>query len=218
MLDGGHDLYSALLHGETIERAGLTDGLGTVWRGDAAEFKYYPCAHVIQPYIAALLALRKTHRLQAQDIESVECTIAPWAAAIVCEPREAKLRFETELAAIASLPYQLAVALIEGHVDLRALSRQARARPDIAALAARITHRNDPQLGRTFDGTLVIRTRNGAAYEVTATTPGIDSVQVRSKFAANAAARLRSDRIERCVQSLSTSIDWRAAADALADH
>lgn len=218
VLDGGHDLYAALLHGESVDLTGLTDGLGTAWRGDAAAFKYYPCAHVIQPYISALLALRTTRRLSAAEIEAVECSIAPWAAAIVCEPREAKLRFDTELAAIASLPYQLAVALLDGSVDLHALSSACRTRPDVAALAARITHRSDPQLGRTFDGTITIRMRHGELVRAAATTPGIDAAKVRSKFAANADTRMRADRIEHCQRSISGTIDWRAAVQALAER
>lgn len=218
VLDGGHDLYAALLHGETVDRTGLTDALGRDWRGDAAQFKYYPCAHVIQPYISALLALRAEHGLGAAAVDAIECTIAPWAAAIVCEPREAKLQFESELAAIASLPYQLAVALLDGDVGLHALSEQARSRADVAALAARITHRNDPQLGRTFDGSLTIHTADGRHLSATAITPDIDAAKVRSKFAANAAARLSSVAVARALTTIPASIDWRPAAQVLADR
>lgn len=218
VLDGGHDLYAALLHGETVDRTSLTDALGRDWRGDAAQFKYYPCAHVIQPYISALLALRAEHGLGAAAVDAIECTIAPWAAAIVCEPREAKLQFDSELAAIASLPYQLAVAMLDGEVGLHALSEQARNRADVATLASRITHRNDAQLGRTFDGSLTVRTADGRHFSATAITPDIDAAKVRSKFAANAAARLSSVAVARALITIPASIDWRPAAQVLADR
>lgn len=128
VLDGGHDLYAALLHGEPIDRGAIVAGLGREWQGARAEFKYYPCAHVIQPYIDAVLALVYEHDLRPADVASIECTIAPWAAAIVCEPRAARLRFDAELEAIASLPYQLAFAVQERRVDLAALAAPARAR------------------------------------------------------------------------------------------
>jgi 2-methylcitrate dehydratase PrpD len=229
VLDGGMDLYSALLHGEEIDRGILTAELGRRWQGALAEFKYYPCAHVIQPYIDTVIELVTRHDLRAADVASIECAIAPWAAAIVAEPREAKLRFDSELEAIASLPYQLAVAVAERGVDLRALEAGQRARPDIAALAQRITHRNDPDLGRTFDGSVRLRTASGAEHVQAAVTAGIDAAKLEAKFVRNVApviAKHRNattDSAQAAARAAAKSLlapgtpDWRRAAAILAD-
>jgi len=215
VLDGGHDLYRAFLAGESVERAGILAGLGERWDGMGAEFKYYPCAHVIQPYIDAVLAIMHDHRLGAGDIAAVECAIAPWAAAIVCEPRDAKLRFETELDAIASLPFQLAHAIAEGEVGLDALSESSRRRADLATLAQRIEHVPDATLGRGFDGRLALRTTDGRTFERHATASGVDVAKLRTKFVrcAGAASRVQAGQ---AADRILAHAGWRAAVEVLA--
>jgi 2-methylcitrate dehydratase PrpD len=186
-LDGAGGFFAALLHGETPDIAALTRGLGAEWRGGAAHFKYYPCAHVIQPYIDAALALRREHSLAAGEIAAVRCAIAPWAVPIVCEPRAARVAPETELDAIASLPYMVAHALAEGAVTLSALSAEARQRADLRALAARVVHEADTAMGRGFDARLSIRTFAGQTLTAAADAAAADPGRIAAKFAANAA-------------------------------
>lgn len=218
VLSGRHDLYSALLSGETLNRSALSDGLGTDWRGSLAQFKYYPCAHVIQPYIDAVLIAVRQHGLAAADIESVECTIAPWAAAIVCEPRDAKLKFESELEAIASLPYQVAVAIADRRVGLDSLEQAARSRPDIAELAKKVTHRNDASLGQTFDGAIEITTAGGRKVKSIARLAHADRTKLLEKFFANADRAVPSASAQACADALLTDEEplWKPAALLLA--
>ncbi|MCY3829315.1 MAG: MmgE/PrpD family protein [Rhodospirillaceae bacterium] len=190
VLDGRHNLYAALLASEEISPAGtadtLTAGLGAVWRGADAHFKYYPCAHVIQPYLDAAIGLQREHGLTGRDIAGGVCRIAPWAAQIVCAPRAAKIRPDNEMAAIASLPYLLAVALAEGAVTLDALDAPSRTDPALLDLAARLTHEEDPALGRGFDGVLILDCADGRRFERPASSAPPDAGKVLAKFRANA--------------------------------
>ncbi|MDE0703593.1 MAG: MmgE/PrpD family protein [Rhodospirillaceae bacterium] len=206
VLDGRHNLYAALLAGEEISPAGMADtltgGLGMAWRGAEAHFKYYPCAHVIQPYLDAAIDLRRENGLEAGDIAGGVCRIAPWAAQIVCEPRAAKLRPDSEMAAIASLPYLLAVALANGAATLDALDAASRQDPAILDLAARLTHAEDPALGRGFDGVLILDSADGRRFERPASSAPPDAGKVLAKFRANARrapAPPDTDALERAV-------------------
>ncbi len=214
-LDGGHDLYTALLQGETVDRDAVTAALGTDWRGATAEFKYYPCAHVIQPYIDAVLAIVTEHNLRPDDVGAIECAIAPWASAIVCEPREAKLRFDTELEAIASLPYQLAVAITERGVGLSALELQMRRRADIQQLASRIGHRNDPTLGKNFDGMVSLTTSAGVEHMRRATMPALNPQKLGAKFRSGVAPIRGPVASDQFVSQLLAEPGWRAGAAIL---
>lgn len=214
-LDGGHDLYTALLHGESVDRDAITTALGVGWRGATAGFKYYPCAHVIQPYIDAVLAIVTEHNLRPDAVRAVECAIAPWASAIVCEPREAKLRFDTELEAIASLPYQLAVAITERGVGLSALGLKMRSRADIHQLASRIGHRNDPTLGKNFDGMVSLTTSAGVEHMRRATTPALNPQKLAAKFRAGVAPIRGSAATDQFVSQLLAEPGWRSAAAIL---
>ena len=194
VLDGRHNLYAALLAGGDLSPDGpariraetLTGGLGTAWRGAEAHFKYYPCAHVIQPYLDAAIDLRREHGLTGRDIAGGVCRIAPWAAQIVCEPRAAKLRPDSEMAAIASLPYLLAVALAEGGVTLDALDAPSRQDPAILDLAARLTHAEDPALGQGFDGVLILDLSDAGRRERPVSSAPPDAGKVLAKFRTNA--------------------------------
>jgi 2-methylcitrate dehydratase PrpD len=216
VLDGGSDLYSTMLFGEQLDRSPLLADLGRVWRGASAEFKLYPCAHVIHPYIEAVLSILDDEGLRAADIERVECVIAPWAAAIACEPREAKLKFTTELEAIGSLPYQVAVTILERKVTVGALSGIMRARSDIAEMAQRIDHRTNAGLGRTFDGTVEIRTRSGAMLVRNATLPKVDTAKIRDKFIHAVEPTIGKPTAEEVADRILASPDWRPVVEFLA--
>lgn len=184
VLDGGSDLYSVMLWGDEVDRSKLLADIGQVWKGNAAEFKYYPCAHVIHPFIDAVLGVVREHNLHAADIEEIECAIAPWAAAIVCEPKDAKLRFDTELEATGSLPYQLSVAVLDRSVGLNSLHETMRKRPEIGAFAKRVSYRKNEAAGRSFDGAIKIRVKSGHTFVRKATLAGNNVEKVRDKFIA----------------------------------
>ena len=117
-LDHRYGLYGAFLGEPEASLDVLTEGLGHTWRGAGARPKQYPCAHVIEPYVDAALALRAEGRVSAETVQSLECILAPWALPIVGEPRDTKVAPRNDLEAIASLPFMLAAALADGRVDL----------------------------------------------------------------------------------------------------
>ena len=186
VLDGRRNLYASFLSGETVDREALTAGLGRVWRGAEAHFKYYPCAHVIQPYLEAAIDIAKTEDLDTGRIAGAECRIAPWAAQIVAVPRETKIRPASEMDAISSLPYLLAVALRDRRVTLDALDREMRERPTLLDLAARIVHAEDPALGKGFDGVLRLDLGDGRRIERPVSSTPPDRDRLVAKFRDNA--------------------------------
>ncbi len=201
-LDGAGNLYAALLAGEECDLSLLTRDLNTAWLGGGARFKIYPCAHVIQPYIDAALSLRRDHGLRPDDITEVRCPIAPWAVPIVCTPRAPKIAPDTELDAIASLPYMIAAAIADGDVTLAALAESCRQRSDLRALASRVTHVEDASLGQGFDARLEIHFTNGDMKVATAVAAVPETGRLMAKFVANAEARLGAVRAREAAQRL----------------
>ncbi len=137
-LDGRHNLYDAFLGLPPVEVHAITGRLGERWLGEGALFKLYPCAHVIHPYIDLALAMRAELALEPDAVRRVICTVAPWAVPIVCEPAAEKHHPATTLQAVASLPFHVAAAIVDGRVDLETLSESARNRPALTALAGRV--------------------------------------------------------------------------------
>lgn len=206
VLEGRAGLYNAFLgEGKADLRAVVAD-LGTAWRGSAAQFKYYPCAHVIQPYIDAVLQLSATHALSAGDVADVTCAIAPWCVPIVCEPRAPRLAPQNEMQAIASLPYMLAWALVHGSVTLEALAPAALRDPAVLALAGHVRHVEDASLGVGFDAGVSLRTRDGREFTARAAAAPADAAKLRAKFRRNAAMSCEPQR----VAALEAAVDGEA--------
>src|ERR1700694_517463 len=85
-------------------------GLGREWESRRISFKPYPCAHVIHPFLDAILALHRDG-LYAADIQRVVCPIAEYMIRVVCEPVHEKRRPASDAQARTSLQYSLAEAL-----------------------------------------------------------------------------------------------------------
>jgi 2-methylcitrate dehydratase PrpD len=192
-LDHRYGLYGAFLGKPDAELCGLTDGLGQSWLGASANAKLYPCAHVIQPYIDGALALRAgkfaTENISIEAIAAVRCIMAPWAIPIVAEPRPIKIAPRNDLDAIASLPFMVAAALIEGRVDLKTLNQATIERSDIRNLAARIVCVADPALGSGFDGHMDITFRSGGPASRPVGLKPPDEARIVAKFRANTDGR-----------------------------
>lgn len=201
VLDGRHNLFSAFLGEPAPGASELWGDLGRRWAGASAQFKYYPCAHVIQPYLDAAIAFRQRGILP-ERIERVVCTIAPWAVPIVCTPRAPKLRPASEMDAIASLPYQLAVALIDGAVGLEALEASCRARAEVLELAARIEHVADESLGRGFDGAIALTLDSGERLEQEVVSAPPDRTKLVAKFHANVRGCVGDETAARLEQAI----------------
>jgi 2-methylcitrate dehydratase PrpD len=177
-LDHVYGLYGAFLGAPPSDAAPFLDGLGTVWHGAAALPKLYPCAHVIQPYIDAVIDLRTEHGLSPGRIAGIVCVMAPWAMPVVAEPRAPKLTPRNDLEAIASLPYMVATAACTGAVGLDDLGPAALVRPDVLAMAGRIACVADAALGLAFDGRITLTLTDGSVLErpVAAAPPADDRV------------------------------------------
>lgn len=197
VLDGRHNLFSAFLDQAAPDAQALWGDLGRRWAGGTAHFKYYPCAHVIQPYLDAAIALRERHALSPGRIERVSCAIAPWAVPIVCTPSGPKLRPASEMDAIASLPYQVALALVDGRVELDALGPACRTRHEVLELAARVEHVADASLGQGFDGSIAITLDSGERLLSRVASAPPDRAKLLAKFRSNARGSLGEETTAR---------------------
>jgi len=128
------------------ERSGLLQAFGgiTGWDGSRAReraapaivrsyLKPYPCCRHIHPAIDAVLALKARAPWQAADLQAIE--VETYGAAMP----HARLPWNTLEVAQLSFPWVMALACTEGAVTLAGFSEATRARPDINALAARVS-------------------------------------------------------------------------------
>lgn len=202
--------------GVTIDFARVTDGLGREWESRRSSFKPYPAAHVLHPYVDAMLRARAAHGITAADVERIDCPVAAFIVPIVCEPVAEKCAPATEAHGRVSLQYTLAEALSLGQLGRRAY--EAYRTPAIQALARKVHYEVDPAFpgpGR-FRGAVRITLRDGRVIEETqehnrgsAANPMSDA-ELRAKFDENADGWLPAEARDRLAGAI-------ARAEALAD-
>lgn len=145
----------------------ITERLGQHWESRNASFKPFPAAHVIHPYISAVLRLRDKYGIEARDVQRIECPVTSFIVGIVCEPTHEKFAPASDSHGRVSLQYSVAEALYHGALGKTAYSAESRANPEILALARRVEYRVDPEYpgpGR-FKGAVKITLRDGREFE-----------------------------------------------------
>jgi 2-methylcitrate dehydratase PrpD len=141
--------------------------LGSRWESRNSSFKPFPAAHVIHPYISALLRLRQRYAIDPANVESIECPVAGFIVPIVCEPTAEKWAPASDSHGRVSLQYTLAEALYCGALGKNAYSAESLGNPRILALARRVKYYADPEFpgpGR-FKGAVKVMLQDGRTFE-----------------------------------------------------
>jgi 2-methylcitrate dehydratase PrpD len=215
VFEGRWGLFASHVQDPNAHRdfARINDRLGEHWESRNSSFKPFPAAHVIHPYISAILRLREKHAIKPDDVERIECPVTAFIVTIVCEPTEEKFAPASDSHGRVSLQYSLAEALFRGSLGKSAYSADSLKNPEILALARRVRYHVDPNYpgpGR-FKGAVKIVLRDGRAFEEieeynrgSAENP-VTYEELRAKFEDNSSTFLSAaqrDRVADAIQKL----------------
>jgi 2-methylcitrate dehydratase PrpD len=188
----------------------IVDGLGTHWESRYSSFKPFPSAHVLHPYISALLRLRDQKGIRAGDVARVECPVAEFNVSIVCEPVHEKQAPASQAHCRVCLQYTLAEALYSGRLGRDAYGDETRLNPDILALARKVEYYVDPEFpgpGR-FKGAVRVTLHDGRVlteieeYNRGSVENPMSESELRAKFDDNAGGLLSASERERLAQEI----------------
>jgi len=132
-------------HPEYFRRERLLAGLGREWQIERVYFKPYSCCRWIHAALDALVALQGQHRLRAESIDRIRVETFERALRLNPYPDPASLE-----AAQYSLPFCLAVSVLEGPQAFLPLEEEVLGRPDLVALARKVELAVDPRLDELF--------------------------------------------------------------------
>ncbi len=207
VLEGRFGLFASHLQDPGTKRdlERVTAGLGVTWESRNASFKPYPAAHVLHPYVDAVLRARETHGITSADVYHIECPVAEFNVSIVCEPVAEKLAPASDSHARISLQYTIAEALHEGKLGKTAYAPRNLRNPAILGLAQRVRYYIDPDFpgpGR-FKGAVRITLHDGRVIEETqehnlgSPENPMTAAQLRAKFDENASGMLSTSERSR---------------------
>jgi 2-methylcitrate dehydratase PrpD len=202
----------------------MVQRLGQHWESRAASFKPFPAAHVLHPYIDAVLRLRSAHSIEPAAVSRIDCPVAPVIVPIVCEPTSEKYAPATDSHGRVSLQYTLAEAMFHGRLGRTAYAPESLTHPDILSLARRVHYRPDSSFeGHAhFKGAVEITLNDGRAFRAieefnrgSAQNP-MSAEELRSKFDENASGwlgpRARTELYD-TIMRLDTVSDARTLVD-----
>jgi len=166
IFEGRFGFYRTFL-GNVPDSAQITGDLGSRWETLQVAFKPYPCCHYNHAYMDCAARLRREHALTPEAIDSVECQVPAPEVPIVCEPLAAKRRPRTAYDAQFSLPYAVAVALVEDEVGLEAFSLERIRNERLLALASKVHYTVAPAstFPKSFPGRILVRLTDGRVLE-----------------------------------------------------
>ncbi len=227
VFEGRFGLFASHLQdptGKLADYSRINHALGTHWESRNASFKPFPAAHVLHPYISAILRLRGKHGIKAAEVESIECPVTQFIVGIVCEPIEEKFAPASDSHGRVSLQYSLAEALTHGSLGKNAYRTESLRHPGILALARRVRYYVDdnyPGPGR-FKGEVKITLKDGRTFHEleefnlgSAENP-MSYDQIRAKFDENSSGFLSASRREKTA-SLIRALDLLGEANELVD-
>jgi 2-methylcitrate dehydratase PrpD len=197
VFEGRFGLFASHLQDESVPRnyGRIADGVGELWETRSASFKPFPVAHVIHPYIDALLRLRAQHKIDPAEVAKIVVPVAAYIVGIVCEPVAEKRRPRSDSHGRVSMQYTLGEALVLGRIDKNAYQPESLTDPNILGIADRV----EIEVDRTFPGperfkgAIKIVMKDGTVHETveehnrgSAANP-MSTDDIVAKFDANAA-------------------------------
>ncbi|GAB4370974.1 MAG: MmgE/PrpD family protein [Acidobacteriota bacterium] len=191
----------------------LTDGLGESWRITRCGMKAFPTEALTHTPISALLDLVREHDLAPEQVERIDVRSLARAADILADP--SKYEPDSKETADHSLPYCLAVALVDRQVTPAQFTEEKIRDPRVRAQLRKVVVEADPEIEKVFPElqrvVVTVTTTDGRRLERQLDYPKGDprnpltDEEIEQKFDALAEPLLsaaRRDEIKRAVWDL----------------
>ena len=167
VFEGEHGFFFAFgVSSITPDFTRLTEGLGTHWHFANIAFKPYACGTMVQPFIDCAIRLSRDG-VAVEDIASILCRVGEGTVHRLWEPLSEKRRPSTPYSAKFSVPFGVAVGLVDRAAGLNQFTEERIADPMILSLAARIGYEIDPddEYPRNYSGTVIATLKDGRVIE-----------------------------------------------------
>ena len=206
VFEGTHGFYRGFA-GEAPDAArlaALADGLGREWAILRLMFKSYPCGSINQPYMDCAARIRTRPGFDPAAVQAIVCRTAEGPVHRLWEPLAEKQRPTTPYGAKFSLPYCIALVLVEGQAGVDGFSETYTRDPRILEVAGKVRYLLDPTLPypQRFTGHVRVELADGRVLEETQDAPRggperpLAPEELEAKFRANAARALPRAQVD----------------------
>jgi 2-methylcitrate dehydratase PrpD len=209
VIEGEHGFFHAFADGAvTPDYDHVTGGLGETWRMAGVAFKPYACGTMAHPFIDCAVRLADDG-VEAGDITRIVCEVGEGTVHRLWEPLAEKHRPTTPYSAKFSVPFCIAVGVLDRAAGLGQFTEARISDPAALALAAKVTYEVDPdnEYPRNYTGHLRVTLSGGEVREYRqpylrgGVREKLTRNELSAKFHANLAhggwERSRAERLER---------------------
>ena len=210
MLEGRYGYLRSHAGEGNYDVAGVLAGLGTEWEIAKIYPKRYPCDHIAQGYLDCALAISRDEQLRGADIARIEVVVNPFATSVMFEPRELRYEPSNGWSARWSMPFNMAVALVDRAVSIDTYNDERARDPATRALMQKVVAVEDPTLPFPGDYPAWVRVRTSAGEVLerkqmhvagSAANP-MAAAEYERKFIDNASRTLPADDVDRLIGRL----------------
>ena len=207
IFEGELGLFACHLGLENVRLECLTKDLGKVWETLNMSLKRYPCCHAIHTFIDGVLEIQANQNIEWSKIKHITCRVNPLGKRIICDPIEIKRQPKTPYGGRFSLPYAIAITLLDGGLGLEQFSKEKINDQRVLEITKKIDCIKDDSLPRT-GGNITIEMEDGNKYHYLKKHPigsplyPLGQHQVIDKFERNIRDIITKDRAERVIKSV----------------
>ena len=206
VFEGTHGFYQGFA-GAAPDAGRLTAlgaALGHEWAIERLMFKAYPCGSINQPYMDCAARIRTRPGFDPAAVRDIVCRTAEGPVHRLWEPIAEKRRPTTPYGAKFSLPYCIALVLVDGAAGVEGFSEARTRDPRILGVAEKVRYVLDPTLPypKRFTGHVRVELQDGRVLEETQDAPRggpehpLPPEELRAKFRANAVRALPAAQVD----------------------
>jgi len=148
IIEGEDGFLQAYSYNREYDTNWITDGLGETWEFVKTSIKVYPCCRYSAGHLDACLEIVKRHHPDPQKIDRVMIRSSEYTVKLLARPR--KMDPQNVVDTQFSMPWQAAIALIDGKIDVDTFTEENIDRQDVRRLMEKVDWMVDEEFERRY--------------------------------------------------------------------
>ena len=136
IFEGEDGFLQAYSYQRQYDTSWITEGLGEVWEFVKTSIKVYPCCRYSAGHLDACLDIAQRNRPDPDRIDRVLIRSSDYTVKLLARPR--KMDPQNVVDTQFSMPWQAAIALIDGKIDVDTFTEENIHRPDVRNLMEKV--------------------------------------------------------------------------------
>lgn len=143
VFEGTHGLFKGFASDAITPDFNHLESFGKDWVSAGLAFKPYACGTMTQPFVDC--AVQASKILNPMDVKEIHAHVGEGTIHRLWEPLEEKRNPSTPYGAKFSVPYCIAIGLLDGKAGLNEFTEEQLSRDDIQSISSKITYSINPK-------------------------------------------------------------------------